>query len=387
MGFAYQSFPRFKNTRLWRPELANLSLYLMLTGIAARIVADLLAPKTSAFVLGGCSAVVELLAVGLFVAILIRTARQSLEPHVSYEKFIFGSVFWLVIGTALSHLFFFAKATAVSSQQLIMRIAILDGPLRDIQLLGFAALIIAGVSQRFVPMVYGLPRPRRDRQRLIFAIMNASLVLNVVSYVGLVTTRDPLFAFGLEFAYLLMPVWAVLLARQLGIFSRPAQPDRTFKFIRAAYLWLLVACGMMPFFLLYGQFTGQPFAHAYWGAQRHAFTVGFITLMIMGVAGRVVPILAGVEERRIGSLWVPFLLVNIGCTGRVLLQIASDFTPRVYPLLGMTGFIELLALGWWGVEIWRTMNLAKAHRVPAKVLPIQPSTSSADNLVTIAPAS
>jgi quercetin dioxygenase-like cupin family protein len=27
MGFAYQSFPRFKNTTLWRPELANLSFY------------------------------------------------------------------------------------------------------------------------------------------------------------------------------------------------------------------------------------------------------------------------------------------------------------------------------------------------------------------------
>ena len=27
-SFAYQSFPRFKNTTLWRPELANLSFYL-----------------------------------------------------------------------------------------------------------------------------------------------------------------------------------------------------------------------------------------------------------------------------------------------------------------------------------------------------------------------
>jgi heme/copper-type cytochrome/quinol oxidase subunit 1 len=29
MGFAYQSFPRFKNTTLWRPDLANLSFYLL----------------------------------------------------------------------------------------------------------------------------------------------------------------------------------------------------------------------------------------------------------------------------------------------------------------------------------------------------------------------
>jgi len=32
MGFAYQSFPRFKNTTLWRPGLANLSFYLLGAG-------------------------------------------------------------------------------------------------------------------------------------------------------------------------------------------------------------------------------------------------------------------------------------------------------------------------------------------------------------------
>jgi NnrS protein len=39
MGFAYQSFPRFKNTTLWRAELANASFYLMLAGIVARMTA------------------------------------------------------------------------------------------------------------------------------------------------------------------------------------------------------------------------------------------------------------------------------------------------------------------------------------------------------------
>jgi len=89
-----------------------------------------------------------------------------------------------------------------------MRIALIDGPLRDIQLLGFAALIIAGVSQRFVPQVYGLERSGRDRQALIFWLMNGSLVLNIISYVLLLTTQKLYFAIGLELAYLLMPVWA-----------------------------------------------------------------------------------------------------------------------------------------------------------------------------------
>jgi hypothetical protein len=60
-----------------------------------------------------------------------------------------------------------------------------------------------------------------------------------------------------------MPLWAILLAMQIGVFRKPTQPDRTFKFIRAAYVWLLISCGMMPFFPLYGVLTHQVFAHTY----------------------------------------------------------------------------------------------------------------------------
>lgn len=68
-------------------------------------------------------------------------------------------------------------------------------------------------------------------------------------------------------------------------------------------------------------------------------------MMIMGVAGRVVPILAGVDTRRLSNLWGPFLLITVGASGRVLLQIATDFYPNVaYPLVGLTGFVEVAAL-------------------------------------------
>jgi len=363
MGFAYQSFPRFKNTTLWRPGLANLSFYLLAAGILTGMAADMLLPAFSAFVLGAFSAIAELTAVVLFMLVLYQTGRQSLEPHNPYEKFIASSFLWFLLGTILNAVFFFAKATARGEHDLIMRIALIDGPLRDIQLLGFAALIIAGVSQRFVPQVYGLARPARGRRNLIFWLMNGSLVLNIVSFVLLLTTQQLYFAIGLELAYLLMPVWAVLLAGQLGVFTAPSQPDRTFKFIRAAYVWLIIACGMMPFFPLYGVATHQVFAHTYMGSHRHAFTVGFISMMIMGVSSRVVPILAGIDSKRMNSLWLPFILFNVGCIGRVVLQVLTDFVPKIaYPLIGFTGFIELSALLWWGIELWCTMDVAQTNR-------------------------
>jgi len=371
MGFAYQSFPRFKNTTLWRPELANLSFYLLGSGILTGITAEILLPSATAWVLGALSAICELAAVAQFLLVLYRTAHQSIEPHNPHEKFIACSFLWFFAGTVLNAVFFFAKATALTEHDLIMRIALIDGPLRDIQLLGFAALIIAGVSQRFVPQVYGLQRTGRNRQNLIFWLMNGSLVLNIVSYVLLLTTMKFYFAIGLELAYFLMPVWAALLAKQIGVFASPSQPDRTFKFIRAAYIWLVVSCVMMPFFPLYGVLTQQMFAHTYMGSHRHAFTVGFISMMILGVSSRVVPILAGADSKRMNSLWAPFILFNLGCVGRVLLQVMTDFTPKIaYPLIGFTGFIELSALLWWGIELWRTMNLTGRTQSSALNTPV-----------------
>jgi hypothetical protein len=41
------------------------------------------------------------------------------------------------------------------------------------------------------------------------------------------------------------------------------------------------------------------------------------------------------------------------------LQVLTDFIPSIaYALIGFTGFVELAALAWWGIELWRTMNLA-----------------------------
>jgi hypothetical protein len=363
MGFAYQSFPRFKYVTLWRPDLANLTQYLMLIGIVSRAGAEMLQPMPVGVGLGILAAGTELAAIIIFITIIMKTARQSVEPRNRYEKFIFGALFWFLVQAIFSDVFFFAKVTAASEHQLVLRIALLDGPLRDIQLFGFAALIIAGVSQRFVPTVYGLGKPQRDRQTLIFYLINGALLLDVASYALFFSTGNTYFTVGLELSYILMVAWAVLLIRQLRVFATTSQPDRSLKFIRAAYAWLVFAMAMLPFLILYGVLMHQGFSHTFMGSHRHAYTVGFISMMIMGVASRVVPILAGVDSERVSRLWGPFILLNVGCAGRVLLQVLTDFIPATaFPLVGLTGFIEVIALVWWGVELWYTMNLAHTHR-------------------------
>ncbi|MHB8413607.1 MAG: NnrS family protein [Candidatus Acidiferrales bacterium] len=215
MGFAYQSFPRFKHTTLWQPELANLSFFLMLFGIAARVAAEMLQPRHSALAFGLLSATAELAAIGILLLVIFQTARGSVQPRGPYEKFIFAALLWFLIQAVFSEVFFMATATATTETELVQRIALLDAPLRDMQFLGFAAMMIAGVSLRFIPVVYGLAAPARDRRNLIFVLMNMSLLLEVGMYLGLFLTGNPAYAIGLELSYLLIFSWAGLLVSQL----------------------------------------------------------------------------------------------------------------------------------------------------------------------------
>ena len=83
------------------------------------MAADMLLPSPASFVLGALSGVAQVSSVVLFMLVLYRTARQSIEPHSPYEKFIASSFLWFLLGTILNVIFFFAKATAHTEHDLI----------------------------------------------------------------------------------------------------------------------------------------------------------------------------------------------------------------------------------------------------------------------------
>jgi hypothetical protein len=169
-------------------------------------------------------------------------------------------------------------------------------------------------------------------------------------------------------ASIFLLVIAIVTPFQYRLFGRVAknENDRGLKFIRAAHVWFIVAAAMLVFtpiynFGIYMPITGShvPFSHAFFGAYRHALTVGFIMMMIVGVSSKVVPTLSGVDVRRAESLWPTFLLLNLGNLTRVSFQIATDFSPAAYPVMGVSGFIEVIALSLWGYELLANMRVGK----------------------------
>jgi hypothetical protein len=114
------------------------------------------------------------------------------------------------------------------------------------------------------------------------------------------------------------------------------------------------------------------FSHAYYRAIRHAITVGFVSLMIVGVAAKVVLTLNGIDVRSLSPLWGPFLLLNAGCALRVVGQTLTDFAPTAFPVAGVSSLLGLSELVLWGLHLGAVMAGRVRLRWPAEA-PTEPT--------------
>ncbi|HZS50190.1 MAG TPA: NnrS family protein [Bryobacterales bacterium] len=356
MGFAYQAFPRFKLTALRRPRLAAAIPYVMAPALAVRCLADLWQKAPFWKVAGITAGAVELAAVLAFVWIITQTLRSSQQAREPYEKFIYAALGWMVVAFAFD-LWVFAASSAISGYSEWVRfIGAYDGPWRDLQLLGFAGGMILGVSQRFLPFLYGFGEVSPRASNRAFYLWNLSVAGNIAFYSLLIHTRRPAWGAMLELSLLGLLAAVLILIRSFHLYSENREQDRSLPFIRAAYGWAAFALALLMLMPLYHFAVGRVFSHAYFGAYRHAFTVGFISMMIVGVSSKVVPILAGINARERRSLAAPFWLLNTGNGMRVLFQILTDTQPWAYPWMALSAWIEVAGLIWWAIDLWRTMD-------------------------------
>lgn len=368
MGFACQAFPRLWHTSLAAPRLSAWAFALMIAGLIVRTIgiaaAEAWATAPAVALAGGG---LELAAVLIFAGQILATFLRSgarLEPYVG---FVVAALAWFVASSVASVWHTWNTMTARSVDAMIGYVATYQSPLRDLQIHGLALFMILGVSLRMLPALYGVPRVADRRAWRALAL----LVVAVLGEVGLFlaarwTGRRVLMA------CLPLP-WAMLAigCAMIVLPWRPWRPfperDRCARFVRAAYAWLAVSMAMLLVSPAYqyayrhlGGPRGLPFSHAYPGAIRHAITVGFISMMIMGFAAKVVPTLNGVDPRGLSSLRGPFLLVNVGCSLRVGLQTLTDWSAGLYPLLGISGTLEVAGLAWWGLGL--VLIIARGRR-------------------------
>jgi hypothetical protein len=359
MGFAYQAFPRFKHSSLAHPRLALATLILLVAGLVARSLAQPLVghwPWLWWAAVGG--SVAEVAAIGLFVWIIVKTLLTSSQPLAHYDYYILAALAWFVVQAVYEAVYLTATLGA-SGEALVALVATWQAPLRDIQIHGFALLMILGVSQRAFHHFYGLPQPSARRSLVLLPVLIAAVVGEAL---GLLLIRtNPAWAALWYGSVIVLTIATAALVSGWRIFAPAPDGDRSLKFLRVAYVWLFVSLGMLVLLPAFQAALSRwapasdaaqlGFSHAYYGAARHAITVGFVSLMIVGVAAKVVPTLNGVDGRSLAPLWMPFILINAGCLLRVTGQTLTDFTAIAFPFAGVSGLLEVTGLAIWGAHL------------------------------------
>jgi hypothetical protein len=361
MGYAYQALPRFKHAALWNPPLAAASFVLMLGGITLRVIGEYFAVSHDGgqillhplwFSLGLVGMAFEVMAGAAFTFVLAKTYRASGKPIETYDRWVFAAVFWMSVSILADAFLYVMTSTASTTQELVWRVATWQSPLRDIQIYGLAMVMIFGVSLRFMPPVFGFTDPGEKTFRRLFWPLNVGIAATAILFAFMLGTREfTLIAGPYYVASLAIVVPGLLISQSFRPFGKVTGNDRSIKFIRASHVWLTISLLMLAFEPWYNRLTGQPFSHAYHGAMRHAITVGFISMSILGVGAKVVPNLNGVDTAKLSKLWPVFLLINLGCFLRVSNQLLTDFAAPSFGTLGISGTLEVTALGLWSLHL------------------------------------
>ncbi|MBI2297558.1 MAG: Rrf2 family transcriptional regulator [Armatimonadetes bacterium] len=382
MGFAYQAFPRIWHTPLAAPRLAPLVFALMLGGltlhVAGMALTGLWPGALPVALLGGAA---ELVAIALFAGQILATWRAARRPLEPYVAFVVAGLACFLVQAAMGLWHGYHTMAARDESELLWYVSAWQAPLRDVQIHGLALFMIGGVSLRMLPGLFGLPPASARRCWTAFGLLSLALPVEVLSFPALRATGNPVFALTLYGSWILLTAGCLVLALPFKLWRPFPDSDRSAKFVRVAWAWLAVSLAMLLAYPLYMAASGTPFSHAYYGAVRHAVTVGFISLMILGMGAKVAATLNGLDTRRLSPLWGPFVLLNLGCFLRVTLQVLTDWQPAAYSSIGLSGMLEVTALAWWGAHVAGMILRGCNAWEPARAPKPRPERIMSDHIV------
>lgn len=359
MGFAYQAFPRFWHTTLVYPKLAVVVFVVMLLGLVIRTMAmthHAFSWALTASMLGGY---LEIAAISIFVTQIILTFKSRRTSFEPYMLFIFTALGFFLIQASLGVWHTYNTMSATTRDELLWYVATYQAVLRDLQIHGMALFMILGVSLRLLPGIFQLPHIGNGKVIFSFVLLLGAVIGESTLFLVYRFTNYQVLAACLLIPWLMLTVGSLLFPLHWKLWNPMPHADRSGKFIRMAFAWLAISLIMLLMLPVYQVVSGVPFSHAYYGSIRHAITVGFISLMIMGVAAKSVPTLNGIDHRTLSALWGPFILVNMGCAMRVSLQTLTDWHPIFFALVGISGILELSGLTRWGLHLMNLMRQGK----------------------------
>jgi hypothetical protein len=342
MGVGYHVVPRFWGKPLALPAAARASFWLLLGGLLLRTYGQfgaLLPMTTIAYRIGATGIFLSVLA---FAGVLAATWLRARPRGERFHRFICaGTAFWLL-----------AAVIAGGPQEwheAFYRAALFGGALFWIQ----------GMLLRIGPGFLGLQPARGRWLELAFGLGLAGVPIAVAGYdIGALLVAFDVVAFA---------VGARLLERRVHAEDRLL--GRTMMFATAA---TLVFAGLTSLYVV----MPNP-QQLVWDGARHAFALGFITLTIFAIAGRVLPIFGGTtlawpRARAIGIVLIASAIV----LREFEVAAALLHIPSLLVVSGVSGVVGAAGVGLASASILATLR-RRGDLQPAKVTTIGPDVNVA----------
>jgi uncharacterized protein involved in response to NO len=367
LGVGLNFLPRLRGCPGPPPAAVHAAAGLMGDGLALRALCQ---PTVAATEPGGAlrilagsglalSGLLELAGAGLAAGALVAAARKG-PPLVSRSGLV------AVMPFALSFFVTLLLALVLNAVSLVTEVlatglvpAATDRLIVQLGLGGMLVSISAAVSARTFPLYLRLRVPPRRQLYGAFSLYLAGFLLRATSVVGVPPPLRALTGLGavlLGLGFLgLVLVLDVPLRRTKRTLAGPAraadgESQATAWLIVPAYAWLGVA-GLL--LLLEGLATWTSARSPPPDAERHALGVGLVTLLILGMAIRLLPGFAGRKLHSVRLVWACVWLAN----SAAYLRVVPLFLPPVQwsvTLLGLSGLLGLVAVVCLAWNLWQT---------------------------------
>ncbi len=205
---------------------------------------------------------------------------------------------------------------------------------------GFLVPFVWGFSARWLPTFMGL---RATREAALLSALGVNGAGVLLALAGLTLAASALAAA----ASVMAPV-------ALGLFQPGVRPAKTRgvhpsfpSFVRGAYAWAAAAA-------LLAVVAAAESSAGFWGASRHALTVGFLATMVFSVGQRILPAFSGgrvLFSTRL-MLWA-LVLLNAGCALRVGGQVLAyeALASWAWSVLPVSAVFELAAVSTFAANL------------------------------------
>ncbi|MCH7592915.1 MAG: NnrS family protein [Chloroflexi bacterium] len=352
IGVSFHVVPRFRNGPMDFPWPQRAVLTLVLAGVTLRFFGQSLHRRWFSPDLLEASGVLLLAGMLIYAVVIGRALIRGQNRRTQTEAWLWSAIVWAVIAAALHARIVFRMAdTDAAAAPGLWNFAMIDAGL-----IGFVVIFILGVSTRAIVGFLRLKPMHRWLSWIALALLNVGTGWYVLARYQ--EASDNWTAPGLILQAAGLIAFVVALRLFEPAMRKSGYIEGTYTryewFIRAAFGWLLVAAGLSVLDAI-GMLTGNPILSAQLAAPIiHVFTLGFVTMIIIGVGIRMLTLFEGTEAPMHWLMDVAFVALNVGVALRLLFGFGS--LPGADQFQGLSGTLGLIAIISFAIVLRRSFS-------------------------------